>query len=278
MNLTPNSKLWKALEFYGTRVHHRGKWRLHEQLRKALKINHSEDLEVSRQGLKWILNPGDFVQSSFYWTGEFETWDEYHLTRLLPRNGIVFDVGANFGYYSLTLAHAAGARVIAFEPNPRTFSRLQAHIRMNGLGSSITAVAAGLSDTPRAGYLDVVEGNSGADHLSDHGEEIELDTLDHYCEVNKIARMDLIKIDVEGHETHVLRGAERMLKACRPAVMIEFNVGALQLAGSSTGELESLLRSSGYELFLPVRKKLVPFRDAPGSYHVINVLALPRTS
>ena len=56
MNLTPNSLLWKALEFYGTSIHHRGKWRLHEQLRKALKINHSEDLEVSRQGLKWILN------------------------------------------------------------------------------------------------------------------------------------------------------------------------------------------------------------------------------
>ena len=277
MNLTPDSMLWKALEFYGTKVHHRGKWRLHEQLRKALKINHSEDLEVRRQGLNWILNPGDFVQSSFYWTGEFETWDEYHLLRLLPRNAVVFDVGANFGYYSLTRARAIGARVFAFEPNPRTFSRLAAHIRMNGLESSITAVPAGLSDTQRSGFLDLVAGNSGADHLSDHGEEIELDTLDHYCEVNNVARMDLIKIDVEGHETHVLKGARHMLEACRPAVMIEFNVDALRRAGSSTQELDSLLRSMGYELFLPVRKKLVPFRDSPDSYHVINVLALHRT-
>ena len=277
MNLTPDSILWKALEFYGTRVHHRGKWRLHEQLRKALKINHAGDLEVRRQGLKWILNPGDFVQSSFYWTGEFETWDEYHLARVLPRNSVVFDVGANFGYYSLTLAHAAHARVFAFEPNPRTFSRLKTHISLNGLESSITAVAAGLSDTPRSGYLDTVAGNSGADFLSDHGEAIELDTLDHYCEVNKIARMDLIKIDVEGHETHVLKGAQRMLEACRPAVMIEFNVAALQRAGSSTAELEALLRSFDYDLFLPVRRRLVPFRDAPGAYHVINVFALHGT-
>jgi FkbM family methyltransferase len=277
MNLTPKSTLWKALEFYGTRVHHRGKWRLHEQLRKALKIDHSEDLEVSRQGLKWILNPGDYVQSSFYWTGEFETWDEYHLFRLLPRNSIVFDVGANFGYYALTLAHAAGARVFAFEPSPRTFTRLRTHIAINGLESSITAVAAGLSDTQRSGFLDSVAGNSGADFLSDHGDEIELDTLDHYCEVHNISRMDFIKIDVEGHEAHVLRGAQRMLEACRPAVMIEFNVAALRRSNSSPEELEALLRSSGYELFRPVRKKLVPLHEAPGAYQVINVFALHRT-
>src|ERR1700741_1145305 len=99
--LTPDSFLWKALEFYGTKVHHPGKWRIHEKIRSILKIDYSGNIKVSRNGLPWILNPADFVQSSFYWIGEFECWDWLHLERMVPPGSVAFDIGANFGFYSL---------------------------------------------------------------------------------------------------------------------------------------------------------------------------------
>jgi FkbM family methyltransferase len=272
--LTPDSFLWKALEFYGTSVHHRGKWRVHEKLRRLLNVNYSGNLEVSRQGLQWLLNPCDFVQSSFYWTGEFESWDWYHLSQFVRPGNVVFDIGANFGYYSLMLAHQAKARVVAFEPCSTTFSRLKSNILMNGLETAVTAVPIGLSDQPRSGYLSSVAGNSGSNFLAGHGEKVELDTLDHYCKVNGYARIDFIKIDVEGHELHVLSGAQHMLKTCKPGIMIEFNVMALRRAGSSPEHMEAHLRSLGYRLFLPVRKKLVPFEQAFGPEAIFNIFAL----
>lgn len=276
--LTPHSFLWKALEFYGTRIHHRGKWRVHEKLRNTLKLKYSENVEVSRQGLRWLLNPCDFVQSEFYWIGEFERWDWYHLSRMIHQGSVVFDVGSNFGYYSLMLAHTAGAKVFAFEPSTPTFARLKTNIALNRLEGAITAVPSALSDVRQSGYLSAVPGNSGSNFLSDHGDRVMLDTLDHYCTVNHVSKIDFIKIDVEGHEFHVLKGATRLLETCKPIIMVEFNVGALRRAGSSAEELEDHLRALGYQLFLPVRKRLVPFHGKFGKDQIINLFALQRSS
>ncbi len=267
------------LEFYGTQINHRGKWRIHPLLRFVLGASSDCDLEVTRQGLRWCLNPSDFVQSQLYWIADYESWDVHQISRWLQPGAVVFDVGANFGYYSVTLASEmrGKGRVFAFEPCRATYLRLETNIALNHLESMISAVPYGLSDNPGVAYLEEVEGNSGATAISAQGkgESIKLDTLDHFCEVNNIDRIDIMKIDVEGSELRVLEGAKTMLSRSHPRIMIEFNSSALVAAGTSAEQLEGLLRDFGYELFATNRDHLLPFQRDPRKPILRNIFCAP---
>lgn len=273
----PESQLWKALELYGTRVHHRGKWRLHNWLLRKLKPACDRDFEVERMGQRWLLNPSDFVQSSFYWTGEFEPWDWFHLSRLITPESIVFDVGANFGFYTVLIARklTKGGRVLSFEPCAQTLSRLRTNIRLNSLEPVTTVVPVALSNQRGYGYLENVSGNSGATALAATGERIALNTLDDVCTEHSLKRVDIIKIDVEGHEMAVLEGAARTIASCRPMMLVEGNDVALRRSGASAEELAAKLRSWGYRLLVPNRRRLVPLSGFPPPPEIVNIFALP---
>jgi len=276
--MQPTSLIWKMLEFYGTRINHRGKWRVHPFLRSVLGANSDRDLEVTRQGLRWCLNPSDFVQSHLYWTAEYESWDVLQLSRWVHPGAVVFDVGANFGYYSISLASVMQrqGRVYAFEPCKTTFARLRTNIALNDLESIIESVPCGLSERSGIAYLDGVDGNSGAAALSAQatGAAIKLDTLDHFCEVNKVHQVDVIKIDVEGSELRVIEGGKTTLSRHQPTIMVEFNSSALGAAGIADGQLEDALRSLGYELFATKREQLLPFRYDPHTPTLKNVFCI----
>jgi FkbM family methyltransferase len=290
----PDSYIWRALEFYGTRIHHRGKWRIHNWLLNKLQVGCDRDFEVQRLGLRWLLNPSDFVQSSFYWTGEFETWDWFHLSRLIRPDSVVCDVGANFGFYSVMIGRqlVPPGRVFAFEPSAETLSRLRTNIRLNRLERVVTVMPIAISDRQGVGYLANAKpeylgnarDNSGSRALSSEGEKISLDTLDHVCSEQKLTRVDLIKIDVEGHEMPVLEGATQTIRRFKPALVLECNDVALQNSGSSAEEMNDKLHSMGYRLFFPRRKQLVPFTSVPftsppGSIeNIVNIFALPGNS
>jgi len=276
--IRPGTLVWKTLEFYGTRMHHRGQWRIHPWLRSRLNITFDGDLLVKRQGLNWLLNPSDFTHSHLYWIGEFETWELYHLRRLLRPGSTFLDAGANFGYFSLLLAAklAGAGRVFAFEPAAATFARLQRNIELNQMQSVVTAIPAGLSDQPGNGFLSAEHGNSGAAHLGASGDPVTLDTIDRFCAANSVATVDLMKIDVEGSELRVLKGAEQTIASFHPPMMIEFNAEALQGSGaSSCAELADHLRSRGYRLFTFRYRELLPLDRLPAAGEIINVFALP---
>lgn len=275
--IAPESQLWKALELYGTRVHHRGKWRLHNWLLRKLEPACDRDFEVERMGQRWLLNPSDFVQSSFYWTGEFETWDWFHLSHLVTPESIVFDVGANFGFYTIMIARqlTSKGRVFSFEPCAQTVSRLRTNIRLNGLEAVITILPVALSKQQGVGYLDNVSGNSGARALAPNGERISLTTLDAVCVEHSIKRVDIIKIDVEGHEMAVLEGAAKTIESSRPIMLVEGNEVALRRSGASAKDLAAKLRSWGYRLLVPNRRRLVPLSGFPPPPEIINLFALP---
>jgi FkbM family methyltransferase len=278
MVIAPNSLVWTALEFYGTRVRHKGQWRIHQWLRKTLGANYNCDLETSRSGLRWVLNPSDFVQSSFYWTGAFETWDWYHLKRLVKPHSIIFDVGANFGFYSLLLAATNDCEhVFAFEPESETFKRLKKNIALNGLEKSVKAIPLGLSDIRGPARLSTEDGNSGASFIGPAGQPIQVETLDGFCSINSIERLDFLKIDVEGHEMHVLAGGTEMLARCKPLMLIEINPNALERSGSSAFELGMKLRQMGYTLLISQHKKLVRFSGNVPSGELVNIFAIHAT-
>ncbi len=166
----------------------------------------------------------------------------------------VVDVGANIGEWTLQMADAVGpsGRVIAIEPVPHLAEALQKSALANNMRQvSIAAVA--LSESEGQAEFSVERANTGGSRLGRYcrdGEAfdsitVRLETLDGLLARSAIGRVDFIKVDVEGFELEVLRGAHATLAKHRPPMYLE--VGAEDLA--KRPRLVALLRDElGYRL------------------------------
>ncbi len=175
--------------------------------------------------------------------------------QLVSPGHVVIDVGANVGFYSLTAASLVGpaGRVVAFEPGPKTASRLRENAALNGF-ANLVVVEAAVSDKPGVLRLHLGEDSEG-NSLFDPGQEatdsveVSVLTLDAYAEAEGIARVDLLKIDAEGAEVGIIRGARRVLTGPdAPPVIVEANPLTLRTAGESVGSLRAELESLGYTI------------------------------
>ena len=154
------------------------------------------------------------------------TYEENNLKKILPfiKEGNVFlDAGANFGYYSLIFSQTA-EKVYAFEPNPMVYKRLLENINLNHIRNIVTEPQC-LSDvSSKSIKLYTVSGaEKGNATLSFRSDskivECEATTIDNYFKDKD--RLDFIKIDVEGAEDKVLRGAQETLGRLRPVILFE---------------------------------------------------------
>lgn len=164
----------------------------------------------------------------------------------------LLDIGANIGLYSLLSAKRLGGSgfVHAFEPTPFVANRLRDNVRLNHFHNVIVNQIA-LSD--QAGtvkfYVHEEADCSSLAAVSSNSIEVQTMSLDEYLRRAAIQRVDLIKIDVEGAEVKVLRGAQALLsRPDAPTIMLEFNPPLLTLMGTSDDELAALLSSYGYKL------------------------------
>ncbi len=158
---------------------------------------------------------------------------------LIPDGALAIDAGANIGNHTLFFSKVLGASVLAFEPNPQALAVLSANIELNGLKQRVELHAVALGETAGSGRIvDTNSSNLGmAQVTQDSGGDIEIVSLD---EVVGDRLVSLIKIDVEGMECEVLKGATETLKRSKPALIIEAaTVGALR-------EIEAILRPFGY--------------------------------
>lgn len=180
----------------------------------------------------------------------FVTWNlaEYHALRGAAAPGAVaLDVGANVGGYALLLGAwvRPGGRVYAFEPAPDAFSGLERHVALNGLGGVVVpvrAAAAGATGTARL----AADGASGANRLGGEGVEVATVALDDFCAREGI-RPAVIKIDVEGAELEVLRGARRTIRAAGPGLtlLVEMHPTVWRALGITRADVEAELRLQG---------------------------------
>jgi FkbM family methyltransferase len=199
--------------------------------------------------------------------------DDIHLFRALVRPGDrVLDLGANIGVYAVSAANRVGndGAVIAVEPSQQTYSLLS---RSADCFSNITCVHGAVSNVSRQGLLDTADapeyakiGGPGC-----AGESVRILTVDDICSRNAMDHVDLIKMDVEGHELPALEGAYRTLRDSNPIVFYEINeVGKLHV------EVVDLLERLGFKSYafcLP-RRALVPFtKGRKLDRFVINLIA-----
>ena len=188
-----------------------------------------------------------------YFLGRYYELETQAALLLLLRPGDTFvDVGANEGMLSLVAAHAVGpgGRVVAFEPNPAPRAALEAAIARNGI-RHIDLRAKGLAD--EAGELELhiplVNDGEGSFGRPDYaGAEVRTITCPVRVGDEELGDLApaIIKIDVEGFETRVVRGFSTTLERHRPVLITEVVDQHLANAGSSAAELRTLLEGLGY--------------------------------
>lgn len=178
------------------------------------------------------------------------------ISRGLPETpAAAVDVGANIGNHSLFFASVFKCPVLAIEPSPATANVLRENIRENGLDQRIQVVQEGASDSRRSIFLHSPNArNLGMARLeelalSDEDSRVLVRPLDeiiaNWREVNRITHVDLIKIDVEGHEERVLAGAASTLRTSEPTLLIEAAQEGKFL------RIKSMLAPMGYRAFGP---------------------------
>lgn len=166
---------------------------------------------------------------------------------------VLLDVGANTGSYSLLPAILDGLRCYALEPAPLIYDILCENIRLNGLNESVKSFKCAVSDKPGTAVLKFPQRYSGLACLGKplrfqewEEIEVELSTLDQFISDQQIERVDFLKIDTEGCEKFVLRGAENLIKTHHPMILIEYSEESTRQFGYHAAEVLNLLARWGY--------------------------------
>jgi FkbM family methyltransferase len=185
--------------------------------------------------------------------GAYEAAEIESLPEFAKPGSTVIDVGANIGMYTILLATAVGeaGAVLAFEPIPRTLEKLRSNIALNGL-TNVTVIAAAAADT--AGVVDIQLASDSAyaslvrvKPTRSTGESLTIPsvTIDQVWAERNRPMISFCKIDVEGAELLVLKGAENVLRACRPTLLLEAD------AGPFLESMVSWLAARGYKQLHP---------------------------
>lgn len=198
----------------------------------------------------FLSNNDDGVALRWLWNGCYEPMSLGLWTLLASQASVLFDIGAHTGVYTLAaLAANPDAKVISCEPHDLNYARLLVNLRANGFATDMAysiAISDRDADVPftvstEAWYLStggVVRASTDA--ISRHVPAMRLDTI---CQRNSV-KISLVKIDTEGHELAVLRGARAVLRDSGPDILME------SVFNETTEELEHLLRSEGYSYYL----------------------------
>ena len=178
------------------------------------------------QGRRWVIASGSrFVK------GTYEPIQSAAFQRLIQPGHVVFDVGAHVGYYTVLSSVLAGpsGQVIAFEPLPANLKYLRRHLKLNAC-DNVRILTNCVGEGSSIARFDDSHG-TGVGHLANEGSfEVQVRSLDEMIESGELPIPQFLKIDVEGAELLVLKGAERLLRRHHPTLVLSTHSADLDRA------------------------------------------------
>lgn len=211
--------------------------------------------QVRRFDIEFDLDISDYQDWSLYFYNENDS--SRGLLEFLKSGDFVCDVGGNIGQTALWIAHAVGpdGLVVSFEPVPTNIKRFERNMALNSSICNLRLIRSGLGSGVGKVVIKENAKNSGASRVTIESNlggvftDVAITTLDSFFSKNYSSQsLDFIKIDVEGFEMSVLRGAQRTLERYRPTLFVEVDDENLREQGSSSEELIEYLRSFGYSI------------------------------
>ena len=223
------------------------------------------------------------LENELFWRGINGGWEKVSMKvwiALSKRSTNILDIGANTGVYALvSKAVNPNSRIFAFEPVKRVFEKLKRNAEINNF--DITSVCQGISDFEGTAtiydlptdhvYSVTINQNTNPPDRTVIPTQVEVITLDAYCEQVGLDHIDLLKIDVETHEPSVLRGALRILRKSKPPMIIEI------LNDVVAAQVNELLNEFDY-LYFALNEKSGPIPcDRVGALDFGNYLVCKRS-
>lgn len=226
------------------------------------RASRSRGIGVTVNGDRLRLTPS---YAAYHASRGFEPEMHAALAQTLEPGDCVLDVGAHVGLFTLAAALRVGptGRVICFEASPATVATLRRHVAMNGFGDRVAVVSAAAADVEgeltffvggetmsasltRASVEELRPGHEDAPTFEIREIRVPAVTLDGYCARERVEPTH-VKIDVEGAELRVLRGAEGILRGTAD-VVCEVHPAQLEAAGGSEEELAAFVAHTGRAL------------------------------
>jgi FkbM family methyltransferase len=232
----------------------------------------------------WWLARNDFVGAAIF-SGGFENIERSFVERFLRPGMTVLDIGAHHGFYTLLASRIVGTqgRVLAVEASARERKKLGVHLRINRC-KNVQVESRALGDADGDAQLYLVEGGqTGCNSLRKpetsgptKAVPIHIGRLDDVLRDHQIERVDFIKLDVEGAELSVLRGAPQLLKnRPRPAILAEVQDIRTKPWGYPAREIIQYLAAADYCWFRPLSNGGLERIDAEREKYDGNFVAVP---
>jgi FkbM family methyltransferase len=277
------SPLWVALSVPAIRALPFGRYQLSNAIAKLATEPFVARLPRDLGGATFVCDLRDSIAREVCFTGRYEPQETQLAMRLLGPGMSVVDVGANWGYFTLVCAHLVGrrGRVVAIEPHPRLASMLDENVRANGLAQiEVLRLAAGAARGARTFVgFDEDGGNSGVSRAARASE-----VADFECPTAAIdsiavgvdgsqARVDLVKMDIEGGEADALEGMASGLAARRYRfVLLECHPAELAQNGGSVARCLEPFERAGYSGWHVDHSAAMHRRAASGAVPVNELL------
>lgn len=225
---------------------------------------------------KLLMSHGQTGATGNLYTGLHELPEMAFVLHVLRPDDLFVDVGANVGSYTVLASGAAGASSIAFEPGARAFAALSANLELNGIESRVELIQAAVGDRP--GKVSFTSNEDTLNHVvtstdSDSVTTVAMSTVDGSLN----GRVPLVmKIDVEGYESHVLDGAaDTLAKQALLAVIMETN-GSGSRYDASDSSLHGRMLGFGFApcTYDPFKREVQPassFNPDGNTIYVRNI-------
>ena len=187
-------------------------------------------------------------------TGEIDPAITALIKKNVHKGMIVFDLGANFGWFSLIFSKLVGSsgHVYTFEADPTLIKTINENVKLNKL-DNVTVIPKAISNKSGISEFSLDETYDTRNQLdakSPKGKVIKIETisLDEFCNENGIKQVDFIKMDIEGSEPKAIKGMKKIiLSNPNLKIVTEFNQYAIKSVDSSPQEFLELLDEMGLE-------------------------------
>ncbi len=227
-------------------------WQFYSRLIGGKKVHRFTDRS------KLYISKGMTAATGNYYCGLLEVYEMSFLLHFLKEDDLFADIGANIGSYTILASAHARARSVSFEPSPFTFEHLKENIALNAIADKVELLNLAVGEED--GILKFTKGLDTVNHIATNDNNPTIDV--------KVVRLDdqlkevpsLMKIDVEGFETPVIKGGMRVLKDPKlKAIIMELN-GSGRKYGFNEDEILINLKELGFEEFSydPFERRLIP--------------------
>jgi FkbM family methyltransferase len=243
---------------------------------------------VTTDGRKIIVNPATFTYQFVYFLGEYEPAITNVISKIVRKDDICFDVGANIGWYTTLLQTLIGKHgsVHAFEPVPSSFRTLKANTALNKNTDKVILNEFALGDQEKEiniyNSATLPDGHASISKNENSDFEvipIKMKTADDYVETHNINEVNFIKLDIEGAELFMLQGANKLFRQSKPPIwIIEMALETSERLGYLPNDLIELMQKQVDYDFYEINMKTFELHKINGfakESKGANVLCIP---